>query len=172
MNQRPLEVWQRGPVDGVPPLLMPAAHALLQALEDLERIGAGVSSDALWLRPSGAASLGFHLQHVAGAIDRLLTYARGEQLTPAQREALAAEREPPELAPDAAALLAGLRDVVDRALAQLRATPTETLLEPRALGHARLPTNTIGLVFHAAEHAMRHVGQAIVTARVVTDANL
>ena len=34
----------------------------------------------LWTRPAGLASVGFHLQHIAGVIDRLFTYARGEAL--------------------------------------------------------------------------------------------
>jgi hypothetical protein len=28
------EVWQRGPINGVPGLLQPVAHALLQVVED------------------------------------------------------------------------------------------------------------------------------------------
>ena len=30
-----MEVWLRRPIEGVPPLLMPAAHALLKAAEDV-----------------------------------------------------------------------------------------------------------------------------------------
>lgn len=161
------EVWQRGPVDGIPPLLMPVAHALLQALEDLERLGRGLPPDALWAGPAGSAPLAFHIQHVAGATDRLFTYARGERLDEAQRRALAAETDADGPRPDAEALLSALTDSVTRALRQLRDTREDALLEPRAIGRAALPTNTVGLLFHAAEHAMRHVGQAIVTARVV-----
>jgi len=161
------EVWQRGPVDGVPPLLMPAAHALLQAREDLERLLAEVPARRLWDRPADAASVAFHALHVAGATDRLFTYARGEQLSADQRAALAAENSGTGPLPDAAQIAGRLRDAIDRALSQLRATSTEALLEPRAIGRAALPTTTIGLLFHAAEHAMRHTGQAIVTAKVV-----
>ena len=86
------EPWLRGPVQGIPTLLQPAAHAFLLALEEVEAAVAGVAADQLWLEPGGAASLGFHLVHLAGSTDRLLTYARGEALSAAQRAALAAER--------------------------------------------------------------------------------
>lgn len=161
------EVWQRGPIDGIPPLLMPIAHALTQAVEDLDRICRPLSPEALWSRPAGAASLAFHLQHVAGSTDRLFTYARGERLDAEQRRQLDAENAGTDHGTGAEALLARLRETVARALDQLRRTTDESLLEPRTIGRAALPTNTIGLLFHAAEHAMRHVGQAIVTARGV-----
>ena len=72
------EPWLRGPIEGVPPLLMPAAHALLQAREDAAAIASSLTTEQLWMRPGGAASAGFHLRHLAGALGRLLTYARGE----------------------------------------------------------------------------------------------
>ena len=75
-----MEAWLRGPIEGVPPLLMPVAHALVQAVEDLESAVAPLSADQLWVRPSGVASVGFHLRHIAGVVDRLFTYARGETL--------------------------------------------------------------------------------------------
>ena len=51
--------------------LQPAAHAFLQSREDLSQAVAGLSTSQLWMRPGGAASIGFHLRHIAGAIDRL-----------------------------------------------------------------------------------------------------
>jgi uncharacterized damage-inducible protein DinB len=162
------EPWLRGPLDGVDPYLMPAAHALTHAGEDLARAAAEVPPGALWTRPGGAASVGFHLRHVAGSIDRLLAYARGEALTEAQRDAAKAEEDPggPE---DAAALLAGAQAAIARALAQIRGTPRETLLDPRGVGRAQLPSTVLGLLFHVAEHTQRHTGQLIATARAVRD---
>ena len=93
MNPQP-EVWLRGPVEGFEPLLMPAAHALLQAREDIEALAASVPAAHAWQRPGGAASIGFHVRHVGGVLDRLLTYARGEVLSDAQRAAARAEGEP------------------------------------------------------------------------------
>jgi len=161
------EVWQRGPVPDVPALLQPAAHAILGAQEELETIARGLTVDELWARPAGVAAVGFHLAHVAGVLDRLLTYARGEALSREQRVALGAEPEPGDPPRDAATLLDALGGAVKRALDQLRATDPATLSEPRELGRLRLPTTVGGLIFHAAEHTQRHVGQALVTARIV-----
>jgi uncharacterized damage-inducible protein DinB len=160
------EAWQRGPWPGVPPLLQPVAHALLQAGEDARRAAANLPDEALWSRPAGVASVGFHLRHIAGVLDRLFTYARGEGLTEVQLRYLAAEGEPGAPPATAAALLDALDHAIARAIDQLRATDERTLADARAIGRARIPTTVTGLLTHAAEHASRHVGQAIVTGRV------
>jgi len=159
------EFWLRGPVDGVHPALMPAAHALLQTLEDVERATADLTTEQWWLSPGGAASIGFHVLHLAGSTDRLLTYARGEMLSDAQKAAFRAESSPSPV--DTASLLADLRRSFDAAMAQLRATPPSSLHEARAVGRAALPTTVIGLLFHAAEHSQRHAGQIVTMAKVV-----
>jgi uncharacterized damage-inducible protein DinB len=164
------EPWLRGPVDGVPALLQPAAHALLQALEDVERAVSTLPPEQLWVEP-GAASVGFHLAHLAGATDRLLTYARGERLSDAQKKTLAAERPQPAARPELGALLEGWREAVAAALRQLASTPEDSLLAPRAVGRAELPSNVLGLVFHAAEHASRHAGQVVTTAKILAGQN-
>jgi uncharacterized damage-inducible protein DinB len=162
------EVWLRGPVDGVPALLQPVAHALLQCREEITAAVTGLTADQIWARPAAAASIGFHVRHAAGSLDRLFTYARGERLSADQRAALAAE-EQPDLAPNAAArLVAAFDETVERALAQLRATPESTLLDFRGVGRAQLPSTVLGLLFHAAEHTQRHAGQIATTLRIVT----
>lgn len=162
-----VEAWLRGPVPGVPPVLMPAAHAILHASEDAERALEGLSEDEIWTRPGGAPPIGFHLRHLAGALDRLLTYARGESLTDSQRAAVKKEGEPGDPPADAGALLGVVRAAADAALAQIRSTPEASILDERAVGRQRLPSTVIGLIAHAAEHAARHAGQAITTARIV-----
>src|SRR5687768_15290201 len=87
------EVWLRGPVAGIPPLLQPVAHALLQAVEDVHRAVDPLAVDHLWARPGEAAPVGFHVRHAAGSLDRLFTYARGEELSPEQRTYLAGEAD-------------------------------------------------------------------------------
>jgi DinB family protein len=159
------EFWLRGPIEGVPPPLMPAAHALLQTLEDVEHAVAGLTLDQLWLAPGGAASIGFHLIHLSGSTDRLLTYARGLSLNDEQKAAIGREKHPPRT--EAAPLLADFRRTVEAALAQIRATPPESLADARAVGRAGLPTTVLGLIFHAAEHSQRHAGQVVTTAKVV-----
>jgi hypothetical protein len=161
------EPWIRGPIPGVSPLLMPAAHALLMAREDLEHVIAGIAPDELWVRPGGAASAGFHATHLAGSLDRLYTYARGESLSDEQLRVLHAESSPPDPAPSAAEVISAVHATLDRALAQLAATDEATLLEPREVGRKRLPSNVIGLLFHGAEHTQRHFGQLVTTAKIV-----
>lgn len=162
------EVWQRGPVPGVDPLLMPVAHALLQVQEDLRALAARVPDHHVWTRPGGAAAIAFHVRHIAGSTDRLLTYARGGTLSDAQRAAAKAESndEPPR--PALRQLVEQAVGVLDRALDQVKTTPPESLVEPREVGRLRLPSTTLGLLFHAAEHATRHVGQALTTARILS----
>ncbi|MEO7270812.1 MAG: DinB family protein [Vicinamibacterales bacterium] len=159
------EVWLRGSVDGVPAELLPTAHAFLQTLEDVSHAAAGLTQDQLWRTPGGAPSVGFHLLHLDGSTDRLLTYARGERLSPDQKAALAAEQAPSPL--DAASLIAKLRMRIEATVAALREVPVPTLYEGRTVGRAALPTTVIGLLFHAAEHSQRHAGQVVTTAKIV-----
>ncbi|WP_310394700.1 DinB family protein [Hymenobacter sp.] len=166
---QPLEVWLRGPLPDVPPLLQPVAHALLQVREELTAALRDFPPALLNERPGGVASVGFHLQHMAGVLDRLLTYARAEALTAEQLAAFAAEEPPLALAPTAVAeLVQRFSAHVDAALTQLRTTDETTLTAPRGVGRAQVPSTLIGLLVHAAEHTTRHLGQLLVTARWVT----
>lgn len=161
-----LEFWLRGPVAGVPALLQPVAHALLQAREELAAALADFRPALLNERPGGVASVGFHLQHLAGVLDRTFTYARGEALTPAQLAQLAQETEPlTTTAATLAQLQQRFNQQVDHALAQLRHTDFADLTELRGVGRAQVPSTVIGLLVHAAEHTTRHLGQLLVTAR-------
>lgn len=162
-----VEAWLSGPVEGVPTALMPAAHSLLDALDDMERAASTLTVEQLWMRPGGAASVGFHIRHVVGSVERLLTYARGKNLTPAQLAAIALEGEPGERPRTATELLAALRVAVIDALDEYRATRHEILLEVRKVGRAGLPSTVQGLLFHAAEHARRHAGQVVATAKII-----
>ena len=163
------EPWLRGPVPDVPPLLQPVAHALLQAVEDVRRVVLPLGRDVLWARPAGAASVGFHVRHAAGSLDRLFTYARGEPLSDDQRAALRRETAAePQGSPSAADLVAAFEAQVERALTQLRETREDRLTDRREVGRAKLPSTVLGLLFHAAEHTQRHVGQTITTAKIVT----
>jgi uncharacterized damage-inducible protein DinB len=168
MTIRQPEVWMRGPLPGYPGLLQPVAHSLLQSLEDVQAHLQNLTAEQLWMRPNGAAAIGYHVRHAAGSLDRLLTYARGEMLSAAQLAALKAEGEP-DLQADAATRLAeDFARAVERALEQVRTTAESSLLEPRGVGRAQLPSTVIGLLFHAAEHTHRHMGQMVTTIKVVT----
>lgn len=160
------EAWMRGPVPGIPPLLMPVAHALIGAREDVAAAIAELDTGVLWARPGGAAAAGFHALHLAGSLDRLFTYARGEALSDEQFAALAREQAPGDPPPPARELIHIVETQVEKALAQLRSTDPDTLLEFRGVGRKQLPSNVLGLLFHAAEHTQRHVGQVVTTAKI------
>jgi uncharacterized damage-inducible protein DinB len=160
-----VEIWLSGPVEGIDPLLQPVAHALLQARHDVEELGKTLEEHLLWERPGGAAPIGFHLSHMAGATDRLFTYARGKMLTEQQIETMKAEKTVTDRRPPKQQLLSRFRESIDAALDQLRNTGPDELQHPREVGKAKLPSSVIGLLFHAAEHAQRHCGQMTTTAR-------
>lgn len=162
-----VEPWLRGPVPGIDPYLQPAAHALIMASEDLDRAARDLSPDELSVRPGGAASVAFHLRHIAGSVDRLLTYARGATLSDAQRRVLVSESTGGNAPGDASELIANARAAIVGAIDTLRATPRDSLLDARAVGKQALPSTVLGLLFHVAEHTQRHVGQAIATAKAV-----
>ncbi|MEO7216871.1 MAG: DinB family protein [Gemmatimonadaceae bacterium] len=160
------EWWQRGPVEGVPALVQPVAHMLLQARDSVNEMVEGLT-DAQWnARPANVASCAFHVRHINGVIDRLFTYARGEGLSSEQLAAIKTEAEPVHVS-DVKSILGALSARVEAALAQLRATDASTLTDFRAVGRAKLPSTVIGCLTHGAEHSMRHVGQLSVTSRIV-----
>lgn len=158
------EPWLRGTIDGVDPLIAPVLRSFEMAIEDTARATEGLSAVEIWLRPGGVAAAGFHLRHIAGSVDRLLTYALGRQLNHAQMTALRGE-----LAAGASReeLLQHLRETLDSAASAIRAIDVTTLREPRAVGRKMLPTTVAGLLVHIAEHTQRHVGQAVTTAKLV-----
>ncbi|HEU4553351.1 MAG TPA: DinB family protein [Chitinophaga sp.] len=160
------EVWLRGPVEEVPALLQPVAHALLQAQEELHALLHDFPAELLWTRPAGVASVGFHLQHIAGVLDRLLTYANGQTLSKQQLQYLVTEGTASENI-TAAHLLHALDQQITHVLNILKNTDERILTEARTVGRSHLPSTVMGLLFHAAEHTMRHTGQLLVTARVV-----
>ena len=160
------EWWQRGPVEGVPALVQPVAHMLLQARDSVNEMVEGLT-DAQWnARPANVASCAFHVRHINGVIDRLFTYARGEGLSPEQLAAIKTEAEPVHVS-DVKSILGAVSARIEAALAQLRATDASTLTDFRSVGRAKLPSTVIGCLTHGAEHSMRHVGQLSVTSRIV-----
>ena len=158
------EVWLRGPLPNIPQLLQPVAHTLLQSREEVNEMLAGFPEDKLWVKVAGLAPVGFHLQHLTGVIDRLFTYAAGEKLNDEQLQYLAKEGK--DNGESTATLINAFNMQVDKAIAQLSATDENTLTEQRGVGRSQIPSTVIGLLFHAAEHTMRHTGQLLVTVQV------
>jgi uncharacterized damage-inducible protein DinB len=164
MNSRELpEPWLRGPITGVDPLLAPLLYAFQQAREDLARNTEGLTDSQVWSAPHGFGSVGFHLRHIAGSVDRLMIYAQGHQLSAEQIRDLEEEKSP--AGPGRDELLAKLDEVLRRAEAAVRSMDPSSLREVRDVGRKRLPSTVIGLLTHVAEHTARHVGQAISAAK-------
>jgi hypothetical protein len=160
------EVWLRGPLEDVPALLQPVAHALLQAREELHELMVDFPDRLLWEKVVGMASLGFHLQHLTGVLNRLFTYARGEALTAEQLDYLAAEGKATDNV-TTVDLVERFDNEVDKAIALLIIADEQTLKQFRGVGRAQLPSTLMGLYIHAAEHTMRHLGQLLVTVKVL-----
>lgn len=157
-----LETWLRGPMVDVPPLLQPAAHALWQSWEEAQRYTQGFPETKLWERPKGVASVAFHLEHMAGVTDRMLTYAQNRTLSQEQYVYLAQEGVYAE-GKNLERLIRHLNIQVEAALAYFKTLHGVDLLEPRFVGRKQLPSTLLGLLFHAGEHAQRHSGQLWVT---------
>jgi uncharacterized damage-inducible protein DinB len=159
------EFWLRGPVENIPALLQPVAHALLQARAEVNESMKGFPGEKLWEKPEGVASIGFHLLHLSGVLDRLFTYAKSDPLSEDQLATLKQETQPHDTTVEQ--LVKKFDEQVNKSIKQLSETPGDILLETRGVGRARLPSNVLGLLFHAAEHTMRHTGQLLVTARIL-----
>lgn len=159
------EPWLRGPIAGVHPLVMPVFFTFAHVREELNKQTAGLTDAQVWAKPANTtASLGFHLKHMAGSVDRLMTYLGGAQLSQAQLETLKHESEA------GASLDSMLRLVTDSFAAaeqQLRKIDPDSLYEPRVVGRRELPTTVLGLIVHISEHTQRHLGQAVTTAKLV-----
>ena len=162
------EVWLRGPVPGVPTEVMPVAHGLLAAVEEVERLVNEMTAENLWQNPGGAASLGFHLTHLTGgSTSRLFTYAAGEGLSEAQRAQLVVERAGGDKSRSQGVLFDDFKRTIDGCVDALRDLDPGTLDDFRGVGQAQLPSSVRGLLFHAAEHAARHIGQMATSLKVL-----
>lgn len=156
----------RGPVEGVPPLLQPVAHTLLQAREEINALLGDFPDEKMWEQPGGVASAAFHIQHIPGFLDRLFTYARGETLSNPQLKYLSEEGLENEKL-NLNHLVSSLNRQIDSSIEYLKTLHNADLTAFRPVGRKKLPSTVIGLLFHAAEHTMRHTGQLLVTVRWV-----
>ena len=160
------EVWLTGPIDGVPPVLQPVAHALLQANDEIHTMLKEFPQNKLWEQPAEVASVGFHLQHIPGVLDRLFGYAKGLPISNAQLKYLSEEGlEDSSIKKEM--LLEKLSMKINQSVEYLKSVDPSAILQERTVGRMKLPSTVLGLLFHAAEHTMRHTGQLLVTARIL-----
>ena len=158
------EPWLRGTHTEQSSLLRAVIHALELAREDVEAACAPLSDEAFFARPAQVAPLAFHLRHIVRSLDRLLTYAAGEPLRPAQMEALRTELDGGATKSE---LLAEFRSGMDEAMRRIRSFAGADPEQPRGVGRKALPTTVGGLLVHCADHTQRHAGQAVTTAQIV-----
>lgn len=158
-----IEPWMRGPIEGVPALLSPLLYSFQQAREDLGKFTEGLTTGQIWAKPHGFGSVGFHLRHIAGSVDRLTTYLEGQQISEAQLDFLKHEHDAGASRED---LLQAMEASFQRTEAIVRALDVARLSDAREIGRKKLPTTVIGLLTHIAEHTQRHVGQAISAAKL------
>jgi uncharacterized damage-inducible protein DinB len=159
-----MEFWMEGPLTGIPALLQPVAHTLKQINQEAHSALLDFPEDLVYCMPAGRASVGFHLKHIVGVMDRMFTYAGGEGLSEEQFAYLAAEKE---LDASLTVLLDRLECQVEKCLAALKCVDERQLTAVRHLGRKRIEVTLLGLLFHSAEHGMRHLGALLVTAAVL-----
>ncbi|WP_034923556.1 DinB family protein [Gillisia sp. CAL575] len=171
MNDKDLpEYWLRGKIEGYPVLLQPIVHSLLQSKLELKKYMLDFPDSLLWEKPVYRASVGFHLQHLTGVLDRLFTYVEAENLTDAQLTYLKNETVP-NTKISSEDLIELFNKKIEEQLEKLKTIPVANLTEFRGVGRKQLPSSVIGLMFHAAEHTQRHIGQLLVTVSVVKAAS-
>jgi len=161
-TQQP-EPWLRGPIEDVHPSVMPVFFSFAQVREDLAQYSAGLTNEQTW-EQVGGSSLGFHLRHMAGSIDRLTTYLKGGQLSAEQLNALQSEAAS---GTSLARLLEQLWGSIAESEQSLRQLDPQRLYERRSVGRKALPTTAIGLIVHLSEHTQRHLGQAITICKIL-----
>ena len=159
-----VEPWLRGTLTEVDAVRRQVLHALELAGEEIERWCAELSDAEIHARPYGIPPVAFHLRHIGGSLDRLLTYAEGNGLSGAQVEALGREMDD---GASTEAVLVEARAALGEARRRILEIPANRYEEARSVGRSMLPSTVGGLMVHCADHTQRHVGQAVTTAKVV-----
>jgi uncharacterized damage-inducible protein DinB len=165
MNEAKLvEPWLRGNLTEIHAVPRAVLHALELAKEDVERWCGELTDEELNTRPAGIAPVAFHMRHIARSIDRLLTYAEGGQLNGMQMAALKDEFATGSTRNE---LFAEFRSALATSAERIEALDPSELDETRKVGKKELSTTVGGLLVHVADHTQRHVGQAIITSKIV-----
>jgi len=158
------EPWLRGALLEVPAVQRAVLHALELAGEDLQRWCGTLSFEEINACPGGLPPVAFHLRHIARSMDRLLSYAEGNDMSEQQVAGLKSEMDPGATRD---ALFAELNSALARSMVRIRAFDASSLEQIRVVGRKRLPTTGAGLLVHVADHTQRHTGQAVTTAKIV-----
>ena len=158
------EPWLRGTLPEVPAVQRAVLHALQSAKEDVIRWCGDLSTEQMHAGPHGLPSVAFHLRHIAGSCDRLLTYAEGRELSDEQIVELESEMD---ISLTGSSILAEFEAALASAAERVKKFDLTLFEDVREVGRAKLPTTLGGLLVHIADHTQRHGGQAITTAKIV-----
>ena len=159
-----VEPWMRGTHTDVPVAGRAVLHALDLALDDIAKWTAGLTDEEVHQQPYGLPTVAFHLRHIARSVDRLLSYAEGNQLTPEQLAKLKAEQLGDE---SLAQLIAEVEVSFTDASQRIRVLAGADIETFRGVGRKQLPTSIGGALIHVADHTQRHVGQVVTTAKLL-----
>jgi uncharacterized damage-inducible protein DinB len=159
-----IEPWLRGTHADTPAVGRAVLHAFDLALDDITKWTEGLSDLEVHAQPLGLPAISFHLKHIARSTDRLLTYAEGGQISADQLALLKSEQLGSETLPE---LIAELETSFSNAGDRVRVLATADFNTFRGVGHKQLPTSIGGALVHVADHAQRHVGQVVTTAKVI-----
>ncbi|HKF45888.1 MAG TPA: DinB family protein [Terracidiphilus sp.] len=159
-----IEPWLRGTHADVQAVGRAVLHALELAEDDLAKWTEGLSDAEVHAQPLGLTSVATHLRHIAGSVDRILTYAEGNQLTADQLAVMKGEQTGAETLED---LLGAVKASFENAAERVRALAGGDFNAARAVGRKQLPTSKGGALVHVADHTLRHVGQVVTTAKVL-----
>ena len=159
-----VEPWMSGSHTDVPAVGRAVLHALELALDDLTKWTAGLTDAEVHQKPLELPSVAFHLRHIARSVDRILSYAEGNQLSSEQLAVLKTEQVGEETL---AALMAEVEASFSNAAERVRVLATADFETHRAIGRKQLPASLGGALIHVADHTQRHVGQVVTTAKVL-----
>lgn len=162
-----LEPWLRPTHRELPAVVRAVVHALELAQEDVLRWCEYLTNDEWNMQPFELASVAWQVRHLTRSVDRLLTYAEGGQLNPAQLEAAAQEGADTL---EGHELLREFEATVEEAKQRLTALREVDLESVRRIGRKAMEVTLGGLLVHLAEHAARHTGQVIVAAKLAVRA--
>ena len=164
MTDAYVEPWLRGTLTEVDAVRRQVLHTFELAEDDMEKWCSGLSDAEINARPFGIAPVSFHLRHMVGTIDRLLTYLGGGQLSAEQMTTMRGELGAGGTTAEVMRLFKdGLADARRRVLL----ISPGSYEEARGVGRKMLPTTVGALMVHCADHTHRHVGQAVTTSKVV-----
>lgn len=158
-----LEPWLREQPVTLNPILHGLQCSFQMAQEEIATATSDLSEEQIWASPQGLTPIGYHLQHLCGSLDRLLTYAQGKQLDEDQLAAMEAEQGQEPAVP---LLQARLKESLDQASLLMEQLDPLTFAQTRRIGRKQIAVPLGTLLLHIAEHTQRHVGQIVTTAKL------